>query len=184
MMATEEKWNYVGRGGRSSTTAPMTKPSWSLPAAERSKWGTPKGAATAAAPTPAPLSVKDKTAFPPLGGAKKASLTAKKHLDFRTAAEHGATAAAVREKDEREYEAYMALHAPTVATSAAHRARLSRIGNRSFDDGPEDYDGPEEDELLEDSEGAPAYEMDEAEAEAEFNAHLAVVRRSGDAGVW
>lgn len=150
----------------------MTKPSWSLPPAERSKWGTP-----APAPAPAPLSVKDKSAFPPLGGAKKASLPAKSSLDFRTAAESGAKSAAAREEEYLKDAAYKELLASASSTDS-YRARLSRIGNRSFDDGPEDYDGPEEDELYEDSEGMPAME------ETEFNAHLAVVRRSGDAGVW
>ncbi len=175
-MNTEEKWTYVSRGGRSSTTA--------LPPMKGrvdDRWGTPTKAVSA----PTTPSVKDTSAFPPLA-AKKPAVTssvaekpAPKKLDFRAATERGASAAAAREKEESEYAAYMALHS---SSSAADRSRLSRIGNRCFDDGPEDYDGPEEDELFEDGEGMPAYEM--GSAEAEFNAHLAVVRRSGDKSDW
>ena len=45
---------------------------------------------------------------------------------------------------------------------------LSAIGTRCFDDGPEDYDGPDEGE-----EG-------EGEGEGEFNAHLTLDRRRGE----
>ena len=45
---------------------------------------------------------------------------------------------------------------------------LSAIGTRCYDDGPEDYDGPEEGE----------------EEENEFNANLTSDRRRGDKGVW
>jgi len=48
---------------------------------------------------------------------------------------------------------------------------LSAIGTRCYDDGPEDYDGPEEDE-------------EEGEEESEFNANLTSDRRRGDKGVW
>jgi hypothetical protein len=47
---------------------------------------------------------------------------------------------------------------------------LSAIGTRCYDDGPEDYDGPEEGE--------------EEEEESEFNANLTSDRRRGDKGVW
>jgi len=46
---------------------------------------------------------------------------------------------------------------------------LSAIGTRCYDDGPEDYDGPEEGEEGE---------------ESEFNANLTSDRRRGDKGVW
>jgi hypothetical protein len=61
---------------------------------------------------------------------------------------------------------------PEVAVSAVGGAgggrALSAIGTRCFDDGPEDYDGPEEGE----------------EEGEEFNAHLTSDRRRGDKGVW
>ena len=47
---------------------------------------------------------------------------------------------------------------------------LSAIGTRCYDDGPEDYDGPEEGE--------------EEGEEGEFNANLTSDRRRGDKGVW
>jgi hypothetical protein len=66
------------------------------------------------------------------------------------------------------------------------RARLAAIGTRSFDDGPEDYDGPEEDE----GDGyvpAGTGTTDDWEEDASGNAmeeDQVATRRRGDKGVW
>jgi hypothetical protein len=57
-------------------------------------------------------------------------------------------------------------------------ARRSRIGNRCWDDGPLDYDGPEEDEM------PPYEEGDEEDPDAEYNANTVSDRRRGDNGIW
>lgn len=71
-------------------------------------------------------------------------------------------------------------HAPEVDDfrNPEAMARRSRIGNRCWDDGPLDYDGPEEDEM-------PPYEEDgEEDPDAEYNAGIVSDRRRGDNGVW
>ncbi len=70
--------------------------------------------------------------------------------------------------------------APTgLSLGAAKRRAL--IGTRCFDDGPEDYDGPEEDygdnDIVSDDEEEDA---PPAEGEGEYNADLAKTRRRGD----
>jgi hypothetical protein len=67
------------------------------------------------------------------------------------------------------------------APPKSHRSRLAMIGTRCFDDGPADYDGPEEDD-----DGAGSYCEERAyDVEGdEFNAELAVSRRAGDNSDW
>lgn len=65
------------------------------------------------------------------------------------------------------------------------------IGNRCYDDGPEDHDGPEEEDMGTDplndafcEEDASDAEHEEEATNTEFNADLATTRRRGDHGVW
>ncbi len=66
------------------------------------------------------------------------------------------------------------------------------LTTRCYDDGPEDYDGPEEGDDALNTGFMDEDDASEAEAEAEegdegngeFNAELAAVRRRGDNGVW
>jgi hypothetical protein len=67
-----------------------------------------------------------------------------------------------------------------LSSAAAAQRRRCLIGTRCFDDGPEDYDGPDEDygdnDIVSDHEG----EEKEEEDSGEFNADLGVRRRRGD----
>ncbi len=71
------------------------------------------------------------------------------------------------------------------AATAARRAHLAAIGTRCYDDGPVDYDGPEEGGY--DDEGFGSGEEDNEYEEAtggELNANIAQVRRAGDHSDW
>jgi hypothetical protein len=113
----------------------------------------------------AKLNFSSEKEYPSLGAKKVAPLPKKTALNF------AATAAAAA-----------ALPAPEPAVDDFRNpeamARRSRIGNRCWDDGPLDYDGPEEDEM-------PPYEDDDEEnPDAEYNAGIVSDRRRGDNGVW
>lgn len=72
--------------------------------------------------------------------------------------------------------------AAVTAAAPSRTSRLAAIGTRCFDDGPTDYDGPEEDD-----DGAGSYhvpEEGEEHGEGELNADLAVTRRAGDKSDW
>lgn len=113
----------------------------------------------------AKLNFTSEKEYPSLGAKKAAPLPKKTALNF------AATAAAAA-----------ALPAPEPAVDDFRNpeamARRSRIGNRCWDDGPLDYDGPEEEEM-------PPYEDDDEEnPDAEYNAGIVSDRRRGDNGVW
>lgn len=138
----------------------------------------------AAAKQPDLSSMRD---FPTLGGggtARSTVVAATPELPSwaRTVKEMAAREDAVEEESP-----YLrrrpAMAAPVPASS--HRSRLAMIGTRCFDDGPADYDGPEEDDdgagsYREDRTGTPIYDADGEE----FNANLAVTRRAGDKSNW
>ena len=114
----------------------------------------------------AKLNFTSEKEYPSLGAKKAAPLPKKTALNFAATA---AAAAALPDP-----------HAPEVDDfrNPEAMARRSRIGNRCWDDGPLDYDGPEEDEM-------PPYEEDgEDDPDAEYNAGIVSDRRRGDNGVW
>lgn len=97
-------------------------------------------------------------------------------------AEESVTAIAAADAYEAEYtrrrQAYL-------IAESERRSRLAAIGTRCFDDGPEDYDGPDEDEdtyvpagtgTTDDWEDASGDRVTEDD-------HIAT-RRRGDKGVW
>jgi hypothetical protein len=132
---------------------------------------------------------------------------APKHLlDFRAASERGAALAAAQEAEKAALarEQYYANYAERMEAEerAAHRSRLAKITTRCYDDGFDEYEPPEEEDTgagtgdyisHTDMGEMPEYEDDEedlreagvgARAQGEFNAHLAVTRRSGDKSDW
>ena len=79
------------------------------------------------------------------------------------------------------------------AATADRHARLAAIGTRCYDDGPLDYDGPEEGGYDEEGFGSsgtpvvpPGDEDDEYEEATggELNANIAQIRRAGDHSDW
>lgn len=156
------------------------------------------------------MDFNDTEEYPSLGGASRAAPApaAKPKLDFRAASERGAALAAAQEAEEtaRSRELYYANYAERLEAEerAAHRRRLAQITTRCYDDGFYEHEPPEEDEddmyagagdtggVVEMGE-MPEFEDDEedlresgagARAAGEFNAHLAVTRRSGDKSDW
>lgn len=142
-----------------------------------------------------PLDITSMSAFPALGGAAKpkpapAAATKAAPLNFGAAAAAGAardaeeSVAATAAADA--YEAEYARRRQERLAAAAHRARLAAIGTRCYDDGPEDYDGPEENDdgyvpagtgTTDDWEDTAGY------ADASGGESYTAVRR-GDKGVW
>jgi len=114
----------------------------------------------------AKLNFTSEKEYPSLGAKKAAPLPKKTALNFAATA---AAAAALPDP-----------HAPEVDDfrNPEAMARRSRIGNRCWDDGPLDYDGPEEDEM------PPYEEGDEDDPDAEYNADTVSDRRRGDNGIW
>lgn len=135
--------------------------------------------------------------YPALGGAGAAAAPKPKALNFRDIAHETAARSALEEAEaaaavkRRELEASRRVYA-TAPSWAAGGPRLYRHG--SYDDGPVDHDFPDEEGYYPPDEYAAAPhdhaypEADEhgadAEAEAEFNSHLAVNRRRGDKSDW
>jgi hypothetical protein len=104
------------------------------------------------------MPVLTKDAFPPLGspsGSKKVVIQQNPALDFKKSVLTQATVVEEKEKEKEKVQ---------VKEKKKH-VSYTRYG----DDGPEDYDGPDE---------------DEDEEDVEFNAHLASTRRRGDKGIW
>jgi hypothetical protein len=114
----------------------------------------------------AKLNFTSEKEYPSLGAKKTAPLPKKTALNFAATA---AAAAALPDP-----------HAPADEDFRNPEAmvRRSRIGNRCWDDGPLDYDGPEEDEM------PPYEEGDEEDPDAEYNADTVSDRRRGDNGIW
>jgi hypothetical protein len=124
------------------------------------------------------LALNSETSYPSLGvgaaGAAKPTTT----LNFsRTVA-----AMAAREKAEEEERASAAAASLEYSSSSdagwvpTPLSRRRFIGTRCFDDGPEDYNGPEE---FDDDDDVSVKEEEE-EGTGEFNAELAVTHRRGD----
>ena len=152
--------------------------------------------------------------YPSLGGGaaapaakvvvEAAAVAVPKHpahpMDFRSASERGAILAATLEAEEaaRSRELYNASYAERMEEEerADRRRRLAQITTRCYDDGFDEHEPPEE----EDDGGVvghsdmPEHDEDESDdireavagvrAAGEFNAHLAVTRRSGDKSNW
>jgi hypothetical protein len=59
--------------------------------------------------------------------------------------------------------------------------RRAQLGTRCYDNGPSDYNGPEE---IEDEYDEGENDVEDEENAGEFNAHLAAARRRGDNGIW
>ena len=109
----------------------------------------------------------------------------------RQEAEAAAAAAETRRREEQDRMGRFVSHA-----EIEHRRRLASIPTRCYDDGPDDYDPPEEDDLETDAYGCPtSYEYrgydyerpddrEEDDEEEEFNAQLAITRRAGDKSDW
>ena len=149
-----------------------------------------------------PLDITSMSAFPALGKPGGAA-TAKPKPSSTTAAatkaaplNFGAAAAAGAARDAEEsvaataaadaYEMEYARRRQERLAAAAHRSRLAAIGTRCHDDGPEDYDGPEEN----DEDYVPAgtgttddWEDTNGYADASGGETYTTVRR-GDKGVW
>ena len=138
----------------------------------------------------AALDFSSSTAYPSLTAAKPIATAAKSGMNFRSVvaataardAEESVTAIAAADAYEAEYtrrrQAYL-------IAESERRNRLAAIGTRCFDDGPEDYDGPEEDE---DDTYVPAGagttdDWEDASGDRVEDDHVAI-RRRGDKGVW
>jgi hypothetical protein len=139
---------------------------------------------------------KPKDEFPKLG-----ALAPKKvpTLNFKAMAteasvrfarqEAEAAAEEIRRKEEQERMARYVSHAELL-----NRRRLASIPTHCYDDGPDDYDPPEEDDLDADAYGfAESYEFrgydyeeptPEKEEDDQYNANLFVDRRAGDKSNW
>jgi hypothetical protein len=125
------------------------------------------------APAPA-LDITSQTQFPALGGGGSGSSL--RAASTPTTTTTSSWSSAVR--DTPPSEAALAAEKPTpkAETPAEHRARLAAIGTRCFDDGPTDYDGPEEEDEYDGFEGE--------EYGTELNADLMSDRRAGDHSDW
>jgi hypothetical protein len=134
------------------------------------------------------LALNSETSYPSLGSNSNNTVAPSK---FATNFRDKVAAMAAREKADEEMRALAAeaeyessanwSPAGLSAAAAAHRRR-TLIGNRCFDNGPEDYDGPEEDfgdndisDNEDEGEGPSTNDTNE-----EFNAHLATTHRRGD----
>jgi hypothetical protein len=155
---------------------PAKKPAAAAPAPWKAAAAPP-----AAAKQPDLSSMRD---FPTLGGGSAARPTV-----VAAAPELPSWARTVKEmaarEDAAEEEGPYLRRRPAMAAPPSHRSRLAMIGTRCFDDGPADYDAPEEDDdgagsYREERAGTPAYD---AEGD-ELNAELAVTRRAGDKSDW
>jgi hypothetical protein len=155
----------------------------------------PGGAiASAKAAIPRPLDIASMSDFPTLGSASSAPVarataptTTWSSLAATRPVEEVTTAATATAGPTDEIDATLSFlrnrrKAPTHSATAApsRTSRLAAIGTRCFDDGPTDYDGPEEDD-----DGAGSYHVpEEGESTGELNADLAVTRRAGDKSDW
>jgi hypothetical protein len=139
----------------------------------------PKFGRVASAPAPAPaLDISSQTQFPSLGGGGGGSSLRAASTTAPTTTSSWSSAV----RDTPPSEAALAAEKPTpkAETPAEHRARLAAIGTRCFDDGPTDYDGPEEE--------YDGFEGEEYTGEddggTELNAELLNDRRAGDHSDW
>ena len=97
--------------------------------------------------------------YPSLGGMAKPVAKAPV-LNFKKTVEEMAARVAAEEENQRKFQEALG---PVMKAPAKRR----EIMTRNLDDGPEDYDGPEEEE-----------------DDGEFNADLGSNRRRGDKGIW
>lgn len=139
----------------------------------------------------AALDFSSASAYPSLSSTRAASApTPAPTLNYRGAVvtTEARTATAAADAYEVEYARRRQERLAAEEAERVRRARLAAIGTRSFDDGPEDYDGPEEDE----GEGdgyvpAGTGTTDDWEEDASGNAveeDQIATRRRGDKGVW
>jgi hypothetical protein len=131
------------------------------------------------------LALDSESSYPSLGGGPSTAAAPSK---FATNFRDKVAAMAAREKEAEELRAladaaaaasaYLSDWAPTglSAAAAAHRRR-TLIGTRCFDDGVEDYDGPEEDFGDDNLSDISDHEENEPPANEEHNAHLGDIRR-------
>lgn len=165
-----------------SSTPYTYKPKTAEPAASFYKPPPPSHSSSFYKPPPPPkspkLDINDAVAFPSL------MATMPPRASMRTASKESIappkpklnawTAVAAKPAEAKPAEVKPAEEASVGIISGRRNAfdntprSLSAIGTRCFDDGPEDYDGPDEEE-----EG-------EGEGEGEFNAHLTLDRRRGE----
>lgn len=150
------------------------------------------------------LKLDDVAEYPSLGGGasrtKSMAPLPKSALNFKIVVETTAArdvVAAAEEAVWRAREERDTFRAHIAEASVAQRRR-ALIGNRCFDDGPDDYDGGDEEyrgyeaeETLGEDDYAPPAEMAGAEEDArekaidaDYNANLYNDRRRGDKGVW
>jgi hypothetical protein len=112
-------------------------------------------------------------------------------MNFRAAAAAAAardvSASAAADAYEEEYARRRRERQAAAEAERAQRARLAAIGTRCHDDGPEDYDGPEENDEDYVPEGTGTTE-DWADADGLHDASggdaYTATRRRGDKGVW
>jgi hypothetical protein len=168
-----------------STTAPPPRPT---PGAWRSS--RPAGAVADAAAKNKPVpDMHSLSEFPALGTAAALPVRSNAMTWSRTVAE----AAALPDPVTVSAAPRAASTVVSRDTTADRHARLAAIGTRCYDDGPVDYDGPEEGGYNDEGFGPsgtpvvpPGDEDDEYEeaTSGELNANIAQVRRAGDHSDW
>jgi hypothetical protein len=127
------------------------------------------------------LALDSETSYPSLGGAAAAR-------PYASTLNFGRTVATMAAREKAEEEARAAAAAASLEYTSSsdagwiptHRSRRRFIGTRCFDDGPEDYDGPEEDFGDYMSDDGNEEEDGAEEGTGEFNAELAVTHRRGN----
>ena len=179
-----------GRRPQTEAPAAFSRRTDSRPAPPMSHGSALRTERSAEATRTAALNFTSMDAYPALGGAATSAPALRAPtMDFRAAAATGAAATATAAADayEVEYARRRQERLAAEAAERARRARLAAIGTRTFDDGPEDYDGPDEGEEedayvpagagttddWEDASGGGAAEEDQV-----------ATRRRGDKGVW
>jgi hypothetical protein len=211
MSASNNEWTTVASSQRRTWGAPSAAPSTTFSGSRRPQTEAPAAFARRTDARPAPprvdhgaalrteraaeatraaaLNFTSMDAYPALGGARAAPTSTARPptLDFRAAAATGAAATATAAADayEEEYARRRRERLAAEEAERARRARLAAIGTRTFDDGPEDYDGPVEDE--DDTyvpAGAGTTDDWEDASGGVIEEDQVAVRRRGDKGVW
>lgn len=173
-----------------STASKMAKTEWTT--VERKKvWAAPMTSSGLRQEKPRleSCAVKPKEEFPALGGSAPQKKTT---LNFKAMATDASARFARQEAEAAAEEAYRLAEQERMGRYVSqaeliHRSRLATIPTRCYDDGPDDYDPPEETDgygFSTSYEYRDYEESAEADNSEEFNAHLAVDRRAGDKSNW
>ena len=124
----------------------------------------------------------------PAGRTSAPTHSVKPAMDFRAAAaaaaaREDATVSATAAADAYAQE-YARRRQAAAEAERVRRARLAAIGTRCHDDGPEDYDGPDEEDYVPAGTGTTDDWVDTSGGYTEAVDDHVAARRRGDHGVW